>query len=90
METANSSLENHYVVSVFSKGNKLKRLLWQVVWTLLCRWTPAPLYFWRTFIVRLFGGKVAKGLHLYPRCKIWGAWLLERVDFSCLEANAKV
>jgi putative colanic acid biosynthesis acetyltransferase WcaF len=90
METADSSMENHYVVSVFSTANKLKRLLWQIVWTLLCRWTPAPLYLWRTFIVRLFGGKVGKGVHLYPSCKIWAPWLLEMEDDSCLGSGVEV
>jgi putative colanic acid biosynthesis acetyltransferase WcaF len=90
MKTADSSQINHYVVPVFSKGNKLKRLVWQTLWALLCSWTPAPLYFWRTFIVRLFGGAIGKGVHIYPTCKIWAPWLLEMQDFSCLGPGVEV
>ncbi|MFV5698728.1 putative colanic acid biosynthesis acetyltransferase [Flavobacterium sp. ZT3R17] len=82
--------DNHYVIPVFSKVNKLKRLLWQIVWTLFCRWTPAPFYFWRTFIVRIFGGIIGKHVHIYPSCKIWAPWLLIMDDFSCLGPGVEV
>ena len=90
METKDSTAINHYVVPVFSKANKIKRLVWQIVWALLCSWTPAPFYFWRISIVRLFGGKIGKGVHLYPSCKIWAPWLLEMKDNSCLGPGVEV
>lgn len=81
---------NHYVVPVFSRTNKIKRLIWQTVWFLCCRWTPTPFYFWRTFIIRLFGGKIGNKVHIYPSCKIWAPWLLEMEDSSCLGPGAEV
>lgn len=90
MKDQDFSIINHYVTPVFSRGNKIKRLLWQMVWTLFCSWTPAPVYFWRTFIIRLFGGTVGKGVHIYPTCKIWAPWLLVMDDFSCLGPDVEV
>jgi putative colanic acid biosynthesis acetyltransferase WcaF len=83
-------ISNHYVVSVFSRGNKVKRLLWQMVWTVCCRWTPAPFYFWRNFIIRLFGGIIGNHVHIYPTCKIWAPWLLVMEDFSCIGPGVAV
>lgn len=61
----------------FGLGNRLARALWLVAWVLLCRWTPAISYFWRSFILRIFGAKVGRGAHVYPGVKIWAPWNLE-------------
>lgn len=90
MEVADNNDVNHYEVPVFSIGNKIRRLLWQLVWTIFCSWTPAPLYFWRTCIIRLFGGQIGTGVHIYPSCKIWAPWLLEMDDHSCLGPRVEV
>lgn len=36
---------------------------------------------WRRFWLRLFGAKVGKGVHVYPRVSIWAPWNLELKDF---------
>jgi len=81
---------DHYSSPVFSLSNKIKRLCWQLTWVLFCRWTPAPLYFWRNFFVRLFGGKIGTNVHIYPNSKIWAPWLLVMDDFSCIGPGAEV
>jgi putative colanic acid biosynthesis acetyltransferase WcaF len=70
--------------SPFSLGNKLARGLWGVVWVLLFRLCPRPLHCWRRFLLRLFGGTVGRGVHLYPSCKITMPWKLSMGDHSCL------
>ena len=64
----------------FSAGNKLKRMLWNAVWLLLCSWTPNPFHYWRAFVVRAFGGKIGKNNSIYPTCSIWAPWLLHTED----------
>ena len=70
--------------NVHSLGNRLLRLLWGVVWMLLFRPSPKPCHAWRRFLLRLFGAKLGKGVHVYPSVKIWGPWNLHMDDHSCL------
>jgi putative colanic acid biosynthesis acetyltransferase WcaF len=81
---------NHYESPVFSLGNKLKRLAWQMVWLLFCKWTPHPFHGWRCFIVILFGGKIEKKVHIYSSCKIWAPWLLTMEYSSCIGPGVEV
>ena len=66
-----------YCKPVFSNAFKLKRLVWNITWLLLCSWTPNTLHHWRVFILRLFGAKIGVSNFIYPTCKIWAPWLLE-------------
>ena len=61
----------------FSIGDKLKRVLWNVFWLLLCRWTPNLMHQWRVFILRLFGARIGKKNSIYPNCIIWAPWFLQ-------------
>jgi putative colanic acid biosynthesis acetyltransferase WcaF len=76
MSRHNFTNSDAYTRPVFSFRNKLNRLLWAIAWALFCRWTPAPLHFWRIFILRLFGAQIGKTNFVYPSCKIWAPWLL--------------
>ena len=66
-----------YTQPSFSGRDKLRRLIWQITWTLLCRWTPKPLHSWRILVLRLFGAKIGRDNFIYPNCIIWAPWLLE-------------
>lgn len=81
---------NNYINSVFSFENKVKRVMWQFAWTLCCSWVPNPFFTWRSSIVRLFGGKIGKHVHIYPTSRIWAPWLLEMDDYSCLGPGVEV
>jgi putative colanic acid biosynthesis acetyltransferase WcaF len=45
--------------SPWSLGVRVKMLVWQIVWLLLFRTTPKPLYPWRVFLLRIFGCRVS-------------------------------
>jgi len=66
-----------YTDASFSLSNRLLRVLWGIVYTLLFRYSPRPFHQWRAFLLRLFGAKIAGGTHVYPRVKIWAPWNLE-------------
>jgi putative colanic acid biosynthesis acetyltransferase WcaF len=64
----------------FSLKNRLGRLVWAFTSILLFRFSPKPFHAWRSFILRLFGSKIGKGVHVYPGVKIWAPWNLELGD----------
>ena len=71
--------ENPYPIK-----NKVKRMIWNWVWTLFFRPSPRLLFSWRNFLLRLFGAQIGKGVHVYPSAKIWAPWNLELRDFAGL------
>ncbi|WP_207423421.1 WcaF family extracellular polysaccharide biosynthesis acetyltransferase [Desertivirga brevis] len=64
----------------FSLKNRIARVIWGIVETLFFRSSPRPLHSWRSFLLRLFGAKVGRGVHVYPRVKIWAPWNLVLED----------
>lgn len=60
----------------FSFGNRIARAVWNVAYLLFFRFTPRPCHGWRSLVLRLFGARIAKGCHIYPRVKIWAPWNL--------------
>lgn len=60
----------------FSLKNKIGRVLWSIVNILFFKFSPKPLFFLRSFLLRCFGAKVAAGVHIYPKVKIWAPWNL--------------
>lgn len=70
--------------SPHSLANKLGRLAWSAVWLLLFRPTPRFFHGWRRFLLRLFGARVGRCVHVYPSCRILAPWNLHLDDHSCL------
>lgn len=64
----------------FSIRNRIARLTWNFVSTIFFRFTPTPLHRWRSWLLKLFGAKIGKGVHVYPGVKIWAPWNLELLD----------
>jgi len=64
----------------FSFGNRLARLCWGIAYVILFRYSPRPFHGWRAMLLRLFGAKVGKRVHVYPLVKIWAPWNLELSD----------
>lgn len=71
---------NTYTGPSFSLSNRLMRLVWGITYMLFFRYTPKPFHFWRSFLLKLFGAKVGKGVHVYPKVRIWAPWNLELKD----------
>lgn len=69
-----------YTGASFSLKNRLKRLVWNVVYAVFFRLSPRPFHAWRAFLLRLFGAKIGKGVHIYPKVIIWAPWNLEAKD----------
>lgn len=73
----------------FSLKNRLARVTWGIVDSLFFKLSPKPLHVWRSFLLRCFGAKVGRGVHVYPGVKIWAPWNLELND-ECGVANGVI
>lgn len=71
-----TSISNCVPISL-SFRNKLLRGVWQIVWLFFFRPTPSILHPWRRFLLRCFGAKLAKDVHVYPSVRVWAPWNLE-------------
>lgn len=65
-----------YTQPSFSLGNRMARGLWGVVWLIFFCPSPRPLHAWRRLLLRLFGTKLGKHVHVYPNVKVWAPWQL--------------
>jgi putative colanic acid biosynthesis acetyltransferase WcaF len=61
----------------FTLRNRLLRAAWGAVWLLLFRPSPRPLHRWRAALLRLFGARLGRNVHVYPSARIWAPWSLE-------------
>jgi putative colanic acid biosynthesis acetyltransferase WcaF len=57
-------------------------LLWKLVQESLFAWSPYFLYGWRRFLLRLFGAKIGRGVHVRPSARITYPWKLIIGDYS--------
>jgi putative colanic acid biosynthesis acetyltransferase WcaF len=71
-----SSIPDLYLRPAFSRGNRLRRLLWNFTWRLLYRPSPRPFHTWRAQLLRLHGARLGPHCHFYPKSKIWAPWNL--------------
>ena len=74
----------------FNFKDKLRRVLWNMVWLIMCSWTPNFAHKWRVFILRLFGAQIGKQNFIYPSCRIWAPWLLMTDDIVTIGPEAEV
>ncbi len=68
-------------------GNKFGRAAWTVVWLLLFRPTPRPFHFWRVWLLRLFGAKIARGAKVFASTRIWAPWNLTMEECAALSPD---
>ena len=68
----------------FSFSNRLFRAIWGGVHLLLFRFSPKPCHRWRAMILKFFGAKLRKGVHVYPDVTIWAPWNLTMEEGACL------
>ncbi len=74
----------------FSLTNRILRLIWGIVYQLFFRFSPKPFHAWRMFILKLFGAKIGKGVHVYGGVKIWAPWNLELGDYCGIADGVKL
>ncbi|SDA36963.1 putative colanic acid biosynthesis acetyltransferase WcaF [Sphingomonas sp. NFR15] len=68
---ARTSGSMHTGAASFSLRNKLERVVWQLTWLTLARWTPPPLHKWRCMLLRMFGARIGGNVRVYGSVEIW-------------------
>ena len=65
-------------------------LLWQLVQASLFACSPQPLYGWRRFLLRLFGGRIGQGVLVRPTARITYPWKVEIGDRAWIGDHAEL
>ena len=74
--------------SPWTARQKVRLLLWELSWAVLCRWTPKPLNAWRLMWLKLFGATVHGKPFVHQRARIALPWNLTLHDRACLGDGA--
>jgi len=70
-----------YTQPSFSAKNRLARGVWGLIQATLFAFSPRPLHRWRALLLRIFGARIGRHVHVYPRVKIWAPWNLRISDY---------
>jgi len=73
----------------YSPRELAARAAWGVG-ALLFRWSPRLLYGWRAWLLRRFGARIGRNVHIYPSVRVQHPWLLEIGDFAAVGAEARI
>ncbi len=84
MDVSAPRIDVSEVSSSHSLLNRLGRVVWGIVWLLFFRTSPRILHGWRRLLLRTFGARIGRGVHVYPSTRIWWPGNLVMEDFSCL------
>lgn len=71
----------------WTRREQVGRVLWALV-TPLFALSPRPLWGWRRMLLRLFGARVGKQVHIYPNVKITIPWNLDIGDHAGIGDHA--
>lgn len=76
--------------SPWTVAQRVRMLVWEYAWLLLCAWTPKPLNGWRLLVLRVFGARLRGVPFVHQRARIAMPWNLTMHHRACLgdRANA--
>lgn len=72
----------------WTPGEMLGRALWETMRGPLFSWTPRPFWSWRRAVLRAFGAKVGRNVHVHPTVRIAIPWNLSIDDNAALGDGA--
>jgi putative colanic acid biosynthesis acetyltransferase WcaF len=70
-----------------------RELIGRAAWAIagsFFRASPRPLFAWRRFLLRLFGARIGREVHIYPSVRIFMPWNLEVGDWSSVGEDALI
>ncbi len=74
--------------SPWTLGQRVRALVWEYAWNLLCVWTPKPANPWRLFVLRAFGAKLYGSPFVHQRARVQLPWNLTMYDRAALGDGA--
>jgi putative colanic acid biosynthesis acetyltransferase WcaF len=60
------------------------RALWELLEPLLFRLSPRPFWGWRNALLRLFGARIGRNVHIHPSVRIAVPWNLDIGEYAAL------
>lgn len=82
--------QDPYLAQPTTLGNRVARFAWGICWLLLFRPSPRPLHAWRALLLRAFGARLGRQVHIYPRVSIWAPWNLRCEDLAAVADGAVI
>jgi len=73
----------------YSRWENLRRVMWAVM-RIFFRISPRIFFGWRNFLLRLFGARIGKHVHIYNTAQIYFPWKLEVGDWSAIGEYALI
>lgn len=80
-------VEQNRKAQKYSRGELGRRVLWGVVKPLF-RFSPRPFFAWRVFLLRCFGARIGRQVHIYNSATIYFPWNLEAGDHCAIGEHA--
>jgi putative colanic acid biosynthesis acetyltransferase WcaF len=79
----NLNIPGNRISRKYSRAVMLRRICWGIGrW--FFRFSPRPLFAWRRFILRCFGAKIGRHVHIYSSALIYYPWNLDVGDWSSI------
>ena len=71
---------------------KLLRLMWNIVYWTMFRFSPRGKRFnwWRNLLLRCFGAKMGTRCTVLPSARIWAPWNLDLGSYCCVSAGVNL
>lgn len=73
--------------SPFPVAQRIRRLVWNIVWLCLFRPSPRVSFGWRRLLLMVFGARVHRDARVYASVHIWAPWNLRMGARSILADN---
>ena len=78
-------METYKFVTPYTTSNKIKRIIWNICWTLLARPFPRNMFMpWKRFLLRMFGAKIPDTASVYASATVFMPWNLVMKDYACI------
>lgn len=68
----------------WTRGELARRALWEILRGPLFAWTPRQMWRWRSAVLRAFGARIGRAVHMFPNVKVAIPWNLEVGDDTAL------
>ena len=73
----------------YTTGEMTRRMLWTLARPLF-RLSPRPCFGWRRLLLRCFGAKIGRSVHIYPSATIYFPWNFEAGEGSAIGEQALI
>jgi putative colanic acid biosynthesis acetyltransferase WcaF len=73
----------------YSRREQARRIWWGIG-ALLIRLSLRPMFAWRRGVLRMFGAKVGRAVHIYPSTRICMPWNVEIGDWAAIGEDAYI